>query len=275
MPSNQAAHRRAEHLVRVPRRRGRPGQRRGQVRVPAAGRRHDQRGHLRARLLLCGEAGAGALLSQRPLHPAVGDGEAVDHGQQLHLGRGVQPGAAEQAEEVVDVAQRAGPERRRGVHEPGQPRMPLGDVPALPGQVDDGLPGVRWPARRVPVLAADVVDHELDQVFLGRHVVVQRHRAHAEGGRDAPHGDRVQALGVGQCHRGRRDGRPAVPGLRPPAATLRDIPDRQRRDCSRPRWLRRGHHLTSPPGTRSPERSPVPGAPGSELNQRPHSEYAG
>ena len=132
--------------------------------------------------------------------------------------------------------------------------MPLGDVPALPGQVDDGLPGVRRPARRVPVLAADVVDHELDQVLLGRHVVVQRHRAHAERGRDAPHGDRVQALGVGQRHRGRRDRGPAVPGLRPPAAALRDVPDRQRRDRSRPRLLRRRHHLASPPG------NPPPGA---------------
>ena len=67
-------------------------------------------------------------------------------------------------------------------------------------------------------LAHHRVDDQREQLVLGAHVVVQRHRPRVELDRDPAHRHRVEALGVGDAHRGRGDlvageARPAPTGL--------------------------------------------------------------
>jgi len=68
--------------------------------------------------------------------------------------------------------------------------------------------------RRAPVaedlagheqLGRDRVGHELDELVLVAHVVVERHRSHAQIGGDPAHRDRVEPVLVGDPQRGLHD----------------------------------------------------------------------
>jgi hypothetical protein len=83
-------------------------------------------------------SGAGQLAGGGCLHRAVRGREAADHGDDFQPCSGAEPGACQQAEEVVEVAQPVGAWRHRAVEQPGQPRMPPRDVAGLPGQIGDG-----------------------------------------------------------------------------------------------------------------------------------------
>ena len=87
---------------------------------------------------------------------------------------------------------------------------------------------------RVPVLAADHVHHQLDQVVLGRHVVVQRHRGDTEFASHSAHRHRVQSPGVRQPDRRGRDRYTVVLALRAARTSFRDIPDGNRRQRGHP-----------------------------------------
>jgi hypothetical protein len=96
-------------------------------------------------------------------------------------------------------------------------------VPPLSRQVRDRRPLVGGLLIRVLVLTAGHVDHQLDQMVLGRHIAIQRHRGDAELGRHPAHGHRVQSPGVGQPDGRGRGRRAVVLALRPARALLRDI----------------------------------------------------
>ncbi len=121
-------------------------------------------------------------------------------------GVGADPGAGDHQGRYPGVAAQGGELLVREAAEVG---------PAVAGRGEAG----------VVVLTGDGVEHEVEQMLLLRHVVVERHGARAERGRDPAHGDRVHALGVGDGDRGGGDGGPAVGGAGAPAGALGAQPD--------------------------------------------------
>src|ERR1022692_1796984 len=206
----------------------RPGQRerRRQVRVRAAAHCPGERGDLSGCLLCLAGASGSAFLGQYSLHAAVHHGKAADQRDDLHLRAGVKPGAGQQPEKVVQVAQPVGTGRRRAVQQARQPGVAPGDVAGLPRQVRDSQAVVRRRRWRVGVFTRDLVDHQLGQVLLGRDVVVQRHGAHAQRFCHPAHGERVEAFGIGKPDGGGGDRRAVMPWLRAALAALGKVPDR-------------------------------------------------
>ena len=110
------------------------------------------------------------------------------------------------------------------MEQPGQPRVTPRDIAGLPGQFGDRRALVGRRRGGVGVLARELVAHELDQVVLGRHVVVQRHGGDAQRAGDPAHGEGVRALRVGDPDGGRGDGGAVVARLRPPGSALGKVP---------------------------------------------------
>ena len=82
-----------------------------------------------------------------------------------------------------------------------QPRVPAVDVASLEADVDEvGQPV----AGRLgePVLARDVVGHEIEQLLAVLHVAVEAPGAGVQLGSHPPHRHGVEALAVGDVHRG-------------------------------------------------------------------------
>jgi len=113
-------------------------------------------------------------------------------------------------------------ETRNGRTLPGcvqQPRVPLVRRPARAGdRLEPGAPvvGRRGVQRRE--LPERAVDHEVQQLGLGRDVGVEGHRADAEVGGEAAHRERPEALGVRERDRGVHHAVDGEPGLGTAAA---------------------------------------------------------
>jgi hypothetical protein len=128
------------------------------------------------------------------------DDVVVDHADDLHLAPDVEPEVGHRGERLVDVAQRVGARDRAlpGAHGAGDPRMAL-EVGAR-GLRDRGQP-LAPPAAQVGVVdelaGHDAVAHQVQQLVLAAHVVVQAHRPEPELGGDASHRDGIKAVGVG------------------------------------------------------------------------------
>jgi hypothetical protein len=151
--------------------------------------------------LLVGQAPAGTRLGlgQLGLHRAGhvrlhGVLEVADHGD-------VQPEPVHGAQGELHVPQGVGPERRPVGGQGQHPRVSLGGGAAVTGQRLDVAAPVAGRGQRL-LLADDLVEQQVQQVLLAGHVAVERHRAGTQLGADAPHGELVQALGVGHLQRG-------------------------------------------------------------------------
>src|SRR5215470_19179979 len=107
----------------------------------------------------------------------------------------VEAQAVQRAERPLDVLQRLRAGRGTAAHEVHHPGVPVERRPHAAGQ----RPQVRPPVAgrfRCQLVALDGVDHEVEQLLLGRDVPVQRHRPRVELARDPPHADRVRPFGV-------------------------------------------------------------------------------
>jgi len=158
------------------------------------------------------------------LHAAVHGGKPADQRNDLHPRPGIEPGIGQQPQEVVQVAQAVRARWRGPVEQPRQPRVTPRDIAGLPGQFGDRRALVGRRRGGVGVLARELVAHELDQVVLGRYVVVQRHGGDAKRAGDPAHGECVRALRVGDPDGGRGDGGAVVARLRPPGSALGKVP---------------------------------------------------
>src|SRR5688572_16480233 len=72
--------------------------------------------------------------------------------------------------------------------------MSLEELPLRPGVRLEPPAPTALPGRAEIQLTVDLVDHQLDQLFLPRHVGVERHRADAELGGPPPHRERLEAV---------------------------------------------------------------------------------
>lgn len=128
-------------------------QRRGEIGVAPPGRGSIERPDLLS--------GAGQLAGRGCLHRPVHGREAADHGDDFQPCSDAEPGAGQQAEKVVEVAQPVGAWGHRAVQQPGQPWMPPRYVAGLPGQIRDGGARIRDGRAGVGVLGGHVVGHQL------------------------------------------------------------------------------------------------------------------
>ena len=183
------------------------------------------------------------------LGPHQVDDEPVEQGHRLQHRPGVQPGRLQHGQRELQVGQGGRPQRLAVRQRLDQPRVAVQQRPLLPGQPAQVGAPVAARLGRHRQLLADPLNHVVDQGLLVRHVAVQRHRAGPEPGRDRADGDRLQALGVADGHRGVDHLPPGVPRPRPPPpARLRSVV----------------RHRASPPGLPpvSPARAAGPILPG-------------
>ena len=135
-----------------------------------------------------------------------------DHGELLRL---AQAGVAERAQAVLQPGDLVGRDRRPADRHAQHPRVPPQRVVVSPGPArQPGPPALarrRCGRRRVE----RGVDHQREQLVLGRYVAVERHRGGAELGRDAAHGQRLEPFGRGHVDGGSDDPLEVEAGLRP------------------------------------------------------------
>ena len=111
--------------------------------------------------------------------------------------------AAHQPLHVVQPGRRDGGLGRGRHHERRRPRMAQQDVMGRNGALPDrAAPVARF---RQLDLRQDGVRHGIDERALVRHVVVERHRLHAELPGQLPHGQRLDPALVGEPDRGFED----------------------------------------------------------------------
>lgn len=135
-----------------------------------------------------------------------------------------------------------GSERRAARRDPRQPRLPRVQRPVLSRDSLQPATSVAG-AASVPVgtgdLAADHVEHDLDQFRLARHVRVEPHRADAELLGHTAHRQRCQPLGV-RHHDGRGDDLLQSQIGTTPAATRNScIPLQRQNACNIPAFFSR------------------------------------
>ncbi len=158
-----------------------------------------------------------------------GQGVGVDEAEQVgqggvHLGVG-EPDPFEGSQFVLVLPDHSGAQRRAGDGQVRDPGVADHEVPVVLGHPGDvglpGLPRFGGPAFHVQVR---VVEHQVEQLRLAGDVRVDGHRRHAEPLRQRPHGQRGQALLVGERGRGPDDGVHAEALPRAAPGGLRRLP---------------------------------------------------
>src|SRR5215218_61929 len=129
----------------------------------------------------------------------------VDRGEHDEGLRSLDAEVGDGRERLLDVPHRVRSEARAGADARRQPRVTGPDLAgALRDRRDRRAPAVRQRVGQQQ-LAHHLVEHEVEQVVLRRHVVVDRHRPDAEAGGDVPHRDGLEARVVGDGQRRRDD----------------------------------------------------------------------
>ena len=151
-----------------------------------------------------------------------------------------QPGRTQRPDHGLGPGQQARAERHAAQGQPGHARVAPEHAEHVPGEGPQGVLPVTAAARHRD-LGDDLLEDELDQLFLVGHVAVQRRGRDPDLPGHPAHGQRVPAVRLDDLEGGRHDGLPAE--LRPrraPAARRR--PPRRRRDPRgrRSRLARRG-----------------------------------
>ena len=134
-----------------------------------------------------------------------------DHRELLGL---AQAGVAERAQAVLEPGDLVRRDRRPADRDPQDPRVPPQRVVIRPGPArQPGSPALarRGRGRR---RVERRVNHQREQLLLGRDVAVERHRGRAELGGDAAHGQRLEPIGPGRLHGGSHDAVEVEAGLR-------------------------------------------------------------
>jgi hypothetical protein len=84
-----------------------------------------------------------------------------------------------------------------GLHQPDRPAVARQRLARRDGPASHGRPPVLVDRRRLD-FAEDDVDHPIEELILVRHVLVERHRHHAELLREPAHAEPVKAVLVGE-----------------------------------------------------------------------------
>jgi hypothetical protein len=135
--------------------------------------------------------------------------EERDEGR--HGGVVGEPGGGEERQERVAEPCRGGALQRALGHDLGHGRV--GDAELV--QAGEEAPQLVLPGGGRVDRAQRLqrpVGHQVDESLLAGHVVVERHRGHAELGGDAPHGHGGEAVGVGDRERRGDHGGDVEPG---------------------------------------------------------------
>ena len=138
--------------------------------------------------------------------------------------------AADGRQRLLDVAHRVGAERGALADARRDPGMAQPDLARAALDRGQRVAPVLRQRLGQQQLAHDLVEHQVEQVVLGRHVGVERHRPDADAGGDVAHRDGLVARVVGDRER-----------------RLDDLLARQRlRGACTPAWLAHGARWTGP-----------------------------
>ncbi len=158
-----------------------------------------------------------------------------DHRRLLRFG---EPGIPQAAEGLLEPGDLVGADGQPADRYPQDPGVGVHDRAHRPGQGRQPLPPSLVRRRGHQELPVHGVHHQRDQLVLGRHVPVERHRGGPQLGRHPAHRHRGQAFGLGDLDASVDDPRQAQARFGPPVRPLAQPPGRldARRQIHRSRF---------------------------------------